>query len=237
MTEFQNILVASEEKLVALFHRVKPLRHENFIAMIDHTAAQLGINHAQLVCALGFNGNIRDLTDILSIIGFSSYKLLYYRRNELFSTDTYDSLDIDNILDIYTERLEDEKILGTLRELLPARFNSTEAKIGRTNDPSTIMSYKMEIHAVYAGGIATREFAELRTSQEIGKFRLMTDEIQMIVGEALIPPSNLFFLDSLLPDEKKYLIDSGGVNDLMIRNRMHNTAITKSEREMLEVYI
>ncbi len=237
MAEFRDILVASEEKLVALFHRVRPLRHDDFIAKIDHTAAQLGVSHAQLVCALGFNGNIRDLTDILSVIGFSSYKLLSYRRNELFSTDTYDHLDIDNILDIYTDRLEDDELLVTLRELLPARFSATEAKISRTTDPSTIMSYKMEIHAVYAGGIATDEFAELRTSQGIGKFRLMTDEIQMIVGESLIPPSNLFFLDSLLPEEKKFLIDSGGVNDLMIRNRMQNTAITEDEREMLEAYI
>ena len=65
----------------------------------------------------------------------------------------------------------------------------------------------------------------------------MTDEIQMIVGESLIPPSNLFFLDSLLPEANKFLIDSGGVNDLMIRNRMQNTAITEDEREMLEAYI
>jgi hypothetical protein len=237
MAEFREILAAPEEKLVRLFYRIKPLRQNDFIAKINHTANQLGVNHSQLVCALGFNRNIRDLTDILSVVGFSSYKLLSYRRNELFSTDTYDELDVDNILDVYTERLEDAELLTTLRELLPARFNSTEAKISQTDDPSTIMSYKMEIHAVYAGGIATREFAELRMAQEIGKFRLMTDEIQMIIAEQLIPPSNLFFLDSLLPDEKKFLIDSGGVNDLMIRNRMQNTSITEDEREMLEGYI
>ena len=100
-----------------------------------------------------------------------------------------------------------------------------------------IMIYKMEIHAIYAGGIATERFSERRMSQGLGKFRHMTDKTQMIVGEELIPPSNLFFLDSLLPDAKKFLIDSGGVTDLMIRNRMQNTAITADEREMLEDYI
>ena len=59
----------------------------------------------------------------------------------------------------------------------------------------------------------------------------------MIVDAALLPVGNLFFSDSLLPVEKKFLIDSGGVNDLMIRNRMQNTAITEDEREMLEAYI
>lgn len=237
MAEFREILVATEEKLVQLFYRVKPLQRDNFIAKINHTASQLGVNHPQLVCALGFNKNIRDLTDILSVIGFSSYKLLSYRRNELFSTDTYDGLDIDNVLDIYSERLEDDELLATLRELLPTRLGSIEAKISGSSEASAIMSYKMEIHGVYAGGIATRDFAELRMSQPIGEFRLMTDEIKMIVDEQLIPPSNLFFLDSLLPEEKKLLIDSGGINDLMIRNRIQNTSITADEREMLEGYI
>ena len=131
MAEFRDILAAPEEKLVQIFYRIKPLQHDDFIAKINHTASQLDVNHSQLVCALGFNKNIRDLTDILSVIGFTSYKLLSYRRNELFSTDTYDGLDIDNILDIYTERLEDAELLDTLRELLPARFSSIEAKIGR----------------------------------------------------------------------------------------------------------
>jgi len=237
MAEFQEILTASEEKLVQLFYRVKPLSGDNFIAKINHTAAQLGVNHAQLVCALGFNKNIRELTDILSVVGFNSYKLLSYRRNELFSTDTYQSLDVDNILDIYTARIEDAEILVTLRELLPARLSSVEAKISRDDDTSTIMSYKMEIHSIYAGGLATREFAELRMSQGLGRFRLMTDEVQMIVADQLIPPSNLFFLDSLLPEEKQLLIESGGITDLMIRNRMQNTSITEAEREMLENFI
>ena len=168
------------------------------------------------LCALGFNGNIREPAGILSIIGFSSCKLLAYHPNEIFSTDTYAKLEIDNVLDIYTARLEDAEFLATLRERLPARFSATEAKISRAKNPSMIMIYKMEIHAIYAGGIATERFSERRMSQGLGKFRHMTDKTQMIVGEELIPPSNLFFLDSLLPDAKKFLIDSGGVTDLMI---------------------
>lgn len=237
MAEFRDILSATQEKLIALFSCVSPLNDDNFIAKIDHAAAQLGVNHSQLVCALGFNGHMRELGEILSAVGFSSHKLLSYRRNELFSTDTYERLDIDNVLDIYATRTADAELLATLRALMPDRLSCAEQKISRSRDPSTVMSYKMEVHAVYAGGIATAEFADIRTSQGIGNFRLMTDEIQMIVQEQLIPPSNLFFLDSLLPDEKKFLIDSGGVNDLMIRNRMQNTSISEDERDMLEDYI
>ncbi len=106
MAEFRDILSATQEKLLALFSRVSPLNDDNFIAKMDHAAAQLGVNHSQLVCALGFNGHTQDLSEILSVLGFSSQQLLSYRGNELFSTDTYDRLDIDNVLDTV---LPDEK--------------------------------------------------------------------------------------------------------------------------------
>jgi hypothetical protein len=237
MAEFRDVLTASAERLVQLFYRVKPMAGEDFLKKINAAAAQLDLNHTHLVCALGFNKHIRDLTDILSVVGFSSYKLLTYRRNELFSTDTYSQLGVDNVLDIYTERIEDEDILETLRGLLAPRFRSIEKKIQESSDPATVMSYKMEIHSVYAGGIATREFAESRVAQAIGELRLMTDEIDMIVKQELIPAGNLFFLDSLLPAEKKILIDEGAVSDAMIRNRLQNREISDAERDMLENFI
>ena len=237
MAEFREILAASDEKLVQLFYRIKPSAADDFIAKINHAAGNLGVNHTQLVCALGFNRNIRDLTDILSIVGFNSYKLLSYRRDELFVTDTYRELDIDNVLDIYTERIEDDALLEQLRELLPNRLDAVERKIQSTADASSIMSYKMEIHAIYGSGIATREFAESRTAMDIGEFRMMTDEIQMIVAEEIIPPSNLFFLDTLLADEKEFLLETGTISDAMIRNRLQNTDIEDDERELLEQYV
>ncbi|MGR9089701.1 MAG: hypothetical protein ACU85U_03865 [Gammaproteobacteria bacterium] len=71
----------------------------------------------------------------------------------------------------------------------------------------------------------------------IGWFRLLTDEIRMIVAEALIPPSNLFFLETLWPEEKRALLDSGAIAEPMIRNRIQNTEITAEERELLEEYL
>jgi len=237
MTEFRDILAATAEKLVQLFYRVKPLGTDDFIAKINHTARQLGVNHPQLVCALGFNKNIRELTDILSVIGFKSYKLLSYRRDEIFSTDTYAGLDVDNILDVYSERLEDPDLLETLRGLLSARLHSIETTIANGADASTIMSYKMEVHAIYAGGIATAGFAQSRAEMEIGHFRAMTDELQMMVGQAMIPPSNLFFLDTLLAEEKRVLLETGQITDPMIRNRVQNIEISAAEREVLEEYL
>jgi hypothetical protein len=237
MPSFREILTASDADLVKSFYRLKPSSGGDFIKKINHAATQLELNHTQLVCALGFNKNIRDLTDILSVIGFTSYKLMTYRRNELFSTDTYTQLDIDNVVDIYSEYLEDPDILATLRELMVPRLENIEKKLGDNADPSMVISYKMEVHSIYAGGIATEAFAITRLERPIGDLRLMIDEIHMIVDENIVPPGNLFFSDYLLPEEKRYLIDSGKINEATIRNRLQNSEISEDERQMLEDFV
>jgi len=132
MISFTELLTASDDQLVKIFYKIKVDANDDFIKRINKIAAQLGLNHAQLVCAIGFNKNIRDLTDIISVLGFRDYKLMSYRQNELFTTDTYQQLAIDNILDIYSARLEDVQIMESLRELLIPRLELIEADIEKT---------------------------------------------------------------------------------------------------------
>jgi hypothetical protein len=237
MATFTELLTASDTDLVRLFHKVSTDPNADFIIRINKAAAQLGLNHTQLVCALGFNRHIRDLTDIYSTLGFRSYKLLSYRCNELFSTDTYNQLTIDNVLDIYSERLEDQQILDTLRGILWSRLEHIEADIGKTGDPAHIISYRMEVHAIYRGGIVDKDFAMRRIEEPIDKFRQMSGEIDVIVELGMIPASNLFFSEHLTADEKKALIEARLIDANMIKNRLQNTRIPQDERDMLESYI
>lgn len=237
MVTFTELLTASDADLVRIFHKVTTEPSADFIVRINKVAAQLQLNHSQLVCALGFNRHIRDLTDIYSTLGFRSYKLLSYRCNELFSTDTYNQLTIDNILDIYSERLEDQQILESLRSMLGQRLEHIEAEIGKTGDPGHVISYRMEIHAIYHAGIVDRDFAMRRIEQPIDKFRQMSGEIDVIIAMGLVPASNLFFSDALTADEKKALIDARHIDVNMIKNRLQNTAIPQDERDMLEDYL
>lgn len=237
MVTFTELLTASDADLVRIFHKVTTEPNADFIVRINKVAAQLQLNHSQLVCALGFNRHIRDLTDIYSTLGFRSYKLLSYRCNELFSTDTYNQLTIDNILDIYSERLEDQQILESLRSMLGQRLEHIEAEIGKTGDPGHIISYRMEIHAIYHAGIVDKDFAMRRIEQPIDKFRQMSGEIDVIIAMGLVPASNLFFSDALTADEKKALIDAKHIDVNMIKNRLQNTAIPQDERDMLEDYL
>lgn len=236
--EFKELLTASDSDLVKIFYKVKVDQNDDFIKRINKVAAQLGLNHSQLVCALGFNRNIRELTDIISVLGFRSYKLLSYRQNELFTTDTYQQLSIDNILDIYSEKLEDAEIHESLQELLMPRLEHIEEDISKNEDPGHVVSYRMEIHAIYTSGIADKDFAEKRINKKgIGKFRIMANELGVIVESGLMPASNLFFMDSISPEEKKDLIERKHIPESIIKNRLQNQKISQEERDMLEGYI
>lgn len=237
MISFTELLTAADEDLVKIFYKISPDNSQDFIIRINKVATQLGLNHSQLVCALGFNKYIRDLSDIYSLLGFRSYKLLSYRCNELFSTDTYNQLAIDNILDIYSERIEDETILASLKEMLRPRLEHIEADIDKTDDPSHVISYRMEIHSIYTAGIVDKSFAEYRINKDIGRFRILANELNIIIEAGYFPPSNLFFMDTISPEEKKDLISQNHVNPDMIKNRLQNTGISPEEREMLEEFI
>ncbi|MBI4006800.1 MAG: hypothetical protein HY356_09030 [Gammaproteobacteria bacterium] len=237
MISFTELLTASDDQLVKIFYKIKVDANDDFIKRINKIAAQLGLNHAQLVCAVGFNKNIRDLTDIISVLGFRDYKLLSYRQNELFTTDTYQQLAIDNILDIYSARLEDVQIMESLRELLMPRLEHIEVDIEKNQDPSHIISYRMEVHAIYTSGIANKKFAEQRLNKNIGKYRMIANEIGVIVEAGLFPASNLFFMETISPEEKKELIEQKHISNEMVKNRLQNSKISSEERDMLEAYI
>lgn len=234
MVSFTELLTAADADLVKFFYKIKTNPSEDFIIRINKAAAQLGLNHSQLVCALGFNKYIRDLSDIYSLLGFRSYKILSYRCNELFSTDTYNQLSIDNILDIYSERIEDETILASLKEMLIPRLEHIEADIDKNEDPSHVISYRMEIHSIYTAGMVDKSFAEYRINKDIGRFRIIANELNLIIEAGYFPPSNLFFMDTISPEEKKELIAQEHVNKDMIKNRLQNANISQEEREMLE---
>lgn len=237
MVSFTELLTASDADLVRIFYKITVDENDDFIIKINKAAAQLGLNHSQLVCALGFNKHIRNLADIYSTLGFRSYKLLSYRCNELFSTDAYNQLAIDNILDIYSERLEDQQILDAIREIIHPRLVHIEACIDKHDDPSLIFSYRMEIHSIYSAGIVDKSFSEQRLNMKNGKYRILSDEINAIIQSGFFPPSNLFFLDCVTPEEKKVLIENNLISADMIKNRIQNKNISGEERELLETYI
>ena len=237
MSTFREILTATDTDLVKIFYKVSASPSNDFIKQINKVAKGLSLNHAQLVCATGFNSTIPGLPDIISILGFQSYKLLIYRRNELYTTDTYQQLDISNVLDIYAEQTHAED-LDDLRKLLHSRLKNVEADIRKNADPHHTISYRMEIQSLYHTAIADKAFAEERLKQPgISKCRQISSEAKAIIDANLCPPSNIFFMNELAPEEKRFLIENEYIDRNMLKNRLQNNTISQDEREMLEEFI
>jgi AraC-like DNA-binding protein len=240
MAEFAQLLNASPEELVRIFYKVKESPASGFVTKIDHTAKQLGMNHNQLICGLGFNRNLEELTDIISVLGFSSSKLLRYRRDELFTHDIYSQLSIDDVLDIYTHCLAEPSVLSEIEVLLPKRLAEIEIAVDDLTNPTAAISFKMELHVIYSSEIVSEPFAKKRILAKKNTIRVTPmwhEEIRLIVENNVIPAGNLFFSEQLSPEEKIVLIESGEINISMIKNRMQNTAITLAERSMLEDHL
>ena len=146
-------------------------------------------------------------------------------------------MSVDNILDIYSERLEDQQILESIREMLEPRLAHIEDDLDKTEDPGHVISYRMEIHSIYSAGIVDKKFAEMRLEKDIGKFRILADELIAITEAGLLPPSNIFFMESVSPAEKRTLIEKKYIDNNMIKNRLQNKSISQEEREILEEYL
>ena len=54
MISFTELLTASDAELVKIFYKVNSDPTQDFIKNINSIAAQLELNHSQLVCAIGF---------------------------------------------------------------------------------------------------------------------------------------------------------------------------------------
>ena len=120
--------------------------------------------------------------------------------------------------------------------MLEPRLSHIEEDLDSNEDPSHVISYRMEIHSIYSAAIVGAEFAEKRLQKDIGKFRQLADEVIAIADAGLLPPSNIFFMETVSPAEKKILIEKKLIDGDMIKNRLQNKHISREERDMLEEF-
>lgn len=234
MPTFAELLNADADELVRHCYQLSAWPGADFEVKVTHAAQQLSLTHAQLTCALGFNPFIVDLPDIQETAGFSSPRLLELHRTEIYTADTYDGLNIDDVLELCTAVARNPNLTLLLQSLLPARLAAIEAGIGRTDNPAYTVSYRMEVTALYSSGIANEAFLAARLRDETAAYRLVTEEIVSAVEAGLAPASNLFFGDELLAEEKRLLVEHHLIPGEMIRNRLANQTIDDDEREALE---
>jgi hypothetical protein len=133
MAKFAQILTASEEGLLKILYKSKADASSGKVATNPRDYARnLSLTYAQLICAVGFNPRIRDLPDVVALLGFESYDALARERNEIFTTDIYDRLGIKDVLAIYLQAPRDMKLLEVMQYLIKPRIEKLENRIEAT---------------------------------------------------------------------------------------------------------
>ena len=234
MSDFKDIIQGSEESLLQLFYKFRDITGGNRIGTI---AGKLQLRNEQLLCAVGFNPYTRYLTEILPILGYATYDELCQERNEVFATDIYKRLTLDNVLTVYAVVKDDPATLEVMPYLLRRRLEVIEGKIESTVNSLIIEKYKAEMRSIYNDGIASIDFAEERLNNQDSGFRALLNEVAIIIESKLIPAGDIFFRDSILPEEKRKILSKGLIPNELIQSRLNDGSVSSQEKQILTEYL
>jgi len=214
------------------FYRFRddPVAFDNKLSAI---AKKCRLHSQQLICAVGFNPHVKYLTEVFPVIGFATYQELSQERNDIFVSDIYKRLSLDNILKIYETIVADRELLGLMQYLLKSRLDKIEERIEETVNSLVIEKYKSEIRAIYNGGVATIDFAEERLNRQNSGFRALLNEVNIIVESKLIPAGEIFFRDTILPQEKQKLLSKGLIPKELVESRLADENTSSDEKKVL----
>jgi len=236
MATFNDIIAAQGGDLLQLFH---PFRDDagpsgNRLSVITK---KYRLHPQQLICAVGFNPNARYLTDVYPLLGYATYNELCQERNDIFVSDIYKRISLDNVLKIYEVIVNDNEFLQLMQYLLKTRLAKVEQRIEETVNSLVIEKYKTEIRAIYNDGIATIEFAEERLGRQDSGFRALLNEVNIIVESRLIPAGEIFFRGSILPQEKQKLLSRGLIPKELVESRLADENTSPDEKRVLYDYL
>jgi hypothetical protein len=238
MTMFRDILSNSTEELLKVFYVFDDDEFKvNKTHQLDRIARKLRLRTEQLICAIGFNPNLVNLTEIIHLLGYTNIDEVVKKRNELFISDIYKKISLDNILTLYNVVKDHPETLQVMQYLVEQRLRSIESKIEATVNSIIIEKYKAEIRAIYLDGIAGIDFAEMRLDKIDSGFRALLNEVTIITESRIIPAGDIFFRDTVLPQEKRKLLNKGLIPLELVHARLEDETISQREKKMLQEYL
>ena len=232
MASFKEILRYSDVELLQLFYKYGDANKVDE-DKTETIAIDLKLREAQLVCAVGFNKTLKTLPELPAILGFENYDSLVNLRNEFFTTDIYKLLTLDNVLSIYSNIKDDIKNKQIMEYLLASRLETIEKRIEETVNSLIIEKYKEEMRAIYSDEIVSIDFVETRLDKSDSGFRALLNEVTLIVENKIIPAGDVFFRETVLPQEKRKLLDKGLIPRELIEARLSDPNIADVEKKIL----
>jgi len=233
---FNKILHESENELIARLHGLCDPALQTRVPLAE-IATVLKLRPEQLICAVGFNHSARYLTEELAVLGYASFNELARDRNEIFVSDIYKRLTLENILKIYERIRNDQETVEVMQYLLKQRLGKIENEIESTVNSVVIDKYRSEMRTVYSLGIAGIDFAEDRLDRQDSGFRALLNEVSIIVENKIIPVGEIFFRDRVLPQEKLKLLNKGLIPLELVQSRINDEKISPYEKKVLNDYM
>jgi hypothetical protein len=209
MYSFETLLHASSDELIAIFAATRVGPFDDNDARREQIAQQLGLKVPQMVCGIGFNAAVPDHENIHGVMGYGGFEGLATARNFAFIHDTYQSLSINNILEIYgvLNRLHEA---GTdWSDLVLSRITSIESQLEETINPVLIGGYKLEIRAIYENKLASNTFINGRLTPNHAVMRDIANENAIMLERGAIEPMQFLENEGLSADEKRRVIFQG----------------------------
>ena len=236
MSTFDDVLNENEEELLQRLYKFRSAESRT-LTPLEEIAASFKLRKEQFICAFGFNPVARYLIEILPILGYATYNELVQERNNIFTSDIYKRISLENVLKIYEKVKGDSEALGVMQYLLRSRLEKIESEIESTVNSMIIERYKTEMRMIYTSGIANIDFTEERLDRQNSGFRALLNEVSMIVESRIIPVGEIFFRDTILPQEKQKLLNKGLIPKELIQSRINDTSISADERKILNDYL
>lgn len=233
---FDDILFESEEAILQRFYRFRAEGSRTPVPL-EEIAAGFKLRKEQLICAYGFNPVSRFLIEILPALGYATWNELIQERNNIFTTDIYKRLSVENVLKIYERVKSDPASLEVMQYLLRQRLEKIEGEIESTVNSMIIERYKTEMRTIYSAGIANIDFTEDRLDRHDSGFRALLNEVSMIVESKIIPVGEIFFRSTILPQEKQKLLNKGLIPKELVQSRVNDPGISADERKILNDYL
>ena len=113
-----------------------------------------------------------------------------------------------------------------MQTLTPSRHTGDRDNMFTINLP--------RMRGIYSDGVALPEFVEGRLADTHSGFRALLNEVLLIVEHRLVPVGDIFFRDTVLPEEKRRLIVRGLVPRELIVARLAETDVPPQERKVLD---
>ncbi len=237
MAKFDDILTSTAENLVKTFYIFEQDTQQDKKLKLSTISKIVGLKPEQLTCAIGFNLCIKELTEILPVLGFDDIDDLITKRNDIFTNDIYKKLLLENVLSIYNTVKDDPQTLQIMQYLIAGRLESIESKIEETVNSLIIEKYKAEIRTIYLDNIADIDFAEQRLTKTNSGFRALLNEVGIIAESKILPAGDIFFRNTILPEEKRRLLNKGLIPVDLIEARLEEENISQQEKKMLRDYL